>query len=278
VDLTFADSYELTEGGGSHPEAEAENVFRLLSVFCDCRHRRLGLQINGVKIERDTVKDGYPQFRGTLDGAHLAADLEHFQRLEDDLARQYLRASHAYGFALDFIPGDVTFAFFLLVVSVECMASQDVVIPFAQLDPTRKKAERFVAFIDGCLPNADRGPDERDPDLLRELLKTIYYEHRSGFVHGGREVSAASLMADRVESSYFKHELDGKEVKTPGIGWFARVVRGALLGFLRSGTRQRAADQQLLGRLALEKATLRMKAKRAVEAHRVVTTDDIEYR
>lgn len=133
-----------------------------------------------------------------------------------------------------FIPSDITFAFFLLVVSVECLSSQDAVIPHSTLDLDRKKAERFVTFVETYLPNEGRSPDECDAALFKELLKTIYYSHRSGFVHGGKEVSSAAMMADKAGSSYFKHQVDGKEMKTPGIGWFAGIARGALVGYLRS--------------------------------------------
>ena len=98
-------------------------------------------------------------------------------------------------------------------------------------------------------------------------------------MHGGKEVSFAALMADEAGSSYLKHEVDGKETKTPGIGWFAGIARGALVGYLRSKTLDaQSEDPQLLAKLAIEKAGLRLKAKRPIEQHTVVTFDEVEYR
>jgi hypothetical protein len=199
--------------------------------------------------------------------------------LPDNLARQFIRAASTYSFALDFIPSDVTFAFFLLVVSVECLSSQDAVIPYKELHPEGATCERFCRFLRDALPQGERTDDERNTDLFTELLKTIYYSHRSAFVHGGREVSAAALLADQAGSSYLKHMVEGKETKTPGLSWFARTVRGSLIGYLESVPEDRLRpDDSRLPRLAFEKAGLQLKMKRAMEPGHVVTLEDIEYR
>jgi hypothetical protein len=277
--LRFRNSYSHPEGGGSHPEEEATNVCRVLSLLLNARYRKVGFRLNHLDIPTIHRHKQHPQFLGQLDTSCLEDDIKHVLSLEENLARQFVRASHTYSFALDFIPSDITFAFFLLVVSVECLSSQNAVISSKELDPDRKKAERFVKFIESHLPHDVRGPDERNAQLFKELLRTIYYSHRSGFVHGGKEVSSAALMADKAGSSYFKHEVDGKETKTPGIGWFAGIARGALVGYLRSQPLDpQSYDSQLLAKLAFEKAGLRLKAKRAIEQHTVVTLDDVEYR
>ena len=86
-------------------------------------------------------------------------------------------------------------------------------------------------------------------------------------------------MADKLGSSYFKHATEGNEVKTPGLGWFAKIIRGALIGYLDSlPATSLTTDDELLPRLAFEKAGLRVKAKRDLEKGRVVTSKDIEYR
>ncbi len=277
--LQFSNNYSHPEGGGSHPEEEAINICRLLSLLLNVRYRKVGFRLNHLDIPTEHEHKQYLQFLGQLDASNLENDIKRVLSLDEGLARQFLRASHTYSFALDFIPSDITFAFFLLVVSVECLSSQDVVIPHGTLDPDRKKAERFVTFIDTHLPNDVRGADELNSALFKELLKTIYYSHRSGFVHGGKEVSSAAMMADKAGSSYFKHQVDGKETKTPGIGWFAGIARGALVGYLRSlMLNPESVNSQLIARLAFEKAGLRLKAKRAIEQHTAVTLDDIEYR
>ncbi len=277
--LAFDGASASSDGGNSHPEEEAASVRHLLSLLLDARSQKRGLRIDHLDIPPSPEQVTYPQFFGSIDASSLASDFDSVLSLEDDILRQYLRAAHAYAFATEFIPSDITFAFFLLVVSIECLSSQNAVIPFAELDADKKKAERFVRFVQTFLPDDMRGDDERDDELFRKVLKTVYYSHRSGFAHGGKEVSGAAIMADRVGSSYLKHEVDGKQTKTPGIGWFARVARDALLGYLRSGGDETSAkDPTRLGRLALEKAGLQLKVKRPMEKYSIVTFDDVEYR
>ncbi len=278
VILHFIDSFE-GQVGGSNPEEEANIICNLISVLLNTRVRREGLRVNNVNIP--VTKEGervlYPQLFGNLDHARLNEYFRKILSLDIDLARQLVRACRAYSFALGFIPSDPTFAFFLLVVAGECLSSQDKVIPSSELKIDSQKCDRFCRFIVSFLPEEYKGEDERDEELFDELLRTAYYSHRSGFVHGGKEVSSASLMADKAHSSYFKHATEGKEVKTPGLGWFAKVIRGAILGYLDS-LPSHDADEELLPRLALEKAMLKIKARKDIQKGQVVTKDDIEYR
>jgi hypothetical protein len=279
--LSFVDSYEHPMAGGSHPEEEATMVARCLSLFIDARVKKAGVRINGVDIPSSPDRDrmGYPQFYGTCDPAGFEKHMAVFTSLPDDLARQFYRAATTYSFALEFIPGDPTFAFFLLVVAVECLSSQDAVVPYKDLNPDKHTCERFCRFISAMLTDDLRGPDERDQEFFTRLLKTAYYSHRSGFVHGGREVPHAALLADKVGSSYMKHLVDGKETFTPGLAWFARVVRGSLLGYLALVPVERLLpDGHRLSRLAFEKAAIQVKVKRDIQAREVVYFGDIEIR
>jgi len=279
--LSFMDTYEAPIGGGSHPEEEATMVARCLSLCLDARLRKAGIRVNHIDIPDPPHRERqrYPQFYGICDPSSLGRHLTVFRSLPDDLARQFSRAGSTYSFALEFIPADPTFAFFLLVVAVECLSSQDAVIQYADLHPDKAKCERFCAFVKRMLPDAVKGPDESDEELFTHLLKTVYYSHRSAFVHGGREVSVASVLADKAGSSYLKHLVEGKETKTPGLAWFAKVVRGSLLGYLES-VRPEAlkSDEHRLSRLAFEKAGLQLKAKRDMTAGQVATFEDIEFR
>ncbi len=278
--LAFSSTYEHPIGGGSHPEEEAEIVCKILSLFLDTRIKKTGTRINCIDIPvlKGRERSQYPQFFGVIDPTKANDYLARFLSLDDDVARQYIRASRTYSFALEFIPADPTFAFFLLVVAGECMSSQDKVIPHADLQPDRNKCERFCQFIISFLLDEFKDDDERDEKLFMELLKTAYYDHRSSFTHGGKEVSMAALKADEARSSYFKHATEGREVKTPGLGWFAKVIRGALLGYLLSIPTNERKDEHLLSRLAFEKAGLKVKVKRDLQLGEVVTFDDIEYR
>ena len=279
--LSFINTYEDPVGGGSNPEGEVNIVSRLLSVFFNARIKKSGIRMNDIDIPivEGRERNQYPQFFGVFDPTQTSNYLARVLSLEQDLARQYIRACHTHSFALEFIPSDPTFAFFLLVVAGECLSSQDKVIPFSELEPDSNKCERFCRFITSFLPDDYKGDDERSEELFNELLKTAYYSHRSGFVHGGREVSSAALMADKVGSSYFKHATEGKEIKTPGLAWFAKIVRGALLGYLDSlHLSPLRIDEELLSRLAFEEARLKIKAKKDLKKGQIVTFEDIEYR
>jgi hypothetical protein len=260
--LSFIDTYDAPVGGGSHPEEEASMVARCLSLCMDARLSKGGIRVNYIDVPNlpQRQQQGYPQFYGICDSSALGRYLTIFGSLPDDLCRQFSRAASTYSFALEFIPGDPTFAFFLLVVAVECLSSQDAVIPYAEIHPDEAKCERFCAFLKRMLPDTVKGSDEKDEKLFRELLKAVYYSHRSAFVHGGREVSIAAVLADMAGSSYLKHLMDGKEKKTPGLAWFAKVVRGSLLGYLENFPLEaRNNDEHRLSRLAFEKAGLQLK-------------------
>lgn len=280
--LSFINTYKDPKGGGSHPEEEANIIRKLLSVFLDSRIKKDGLRINeiDVSVKKNQNNSQYSQFFGIFDPTHLGNLLQRTLSLDEDLARQFIRACHAYSFALEFIPSDPTFAFFLLVVTGECMSSQNKIIPFSELNPACKSCERFCRFITTFLLEEFKGDDERNNKLFIELLKTIYYSHRSGFAHGGKEVSAAAIMADMTNSCYFKHATDGEEVKTPGLGWFAKIIRGSLLGYINSlpSPSIENIDEELFSRLAFEKACLKLKIKKDLKKGDIVTSNDIEYR
>ena len=257
-------------GAFEYPEGEAGIVCDVLALILDARIETHGCQYNYVEIRR-------PQPQAPLDNvadaSSVKSDFERITTLDIDLARQFSRSCRAYASALGFIASDPTFAFFLLVVAVECLASQPAIIPITELS-AEAKCERFCRLI------ARFSPDEKgDEDLQKKLLKTVYYVHRSGFVHGGKRVSNASEIADREGLAYIKHLVDGKEVRTPGLLWFRRVVRDALLGYLRSlgSPKLGAGDRELLANLAREDAVLHFRARKAMAAGRAVTLNDVEH-
>lgn len=277
--LSFRNTYGAPKGGGSHPEDEARMVSNLISLCCNVRVKHEGIRINEIDIPHPEGHESqaYPQFFGELDTSKLERCLTRIQALNDDLARQCFRACKTYSFALENIPSDPTFAFFLLIVTVECFSSQEAVISSEELHKDSMKCERFCRFIKEHLPAQLRGDDENDEELFTSLLKTAYYSHRSGFAHGGKEVSDAARQADRAGSSYFKHYVDGKEVRTPGIGWFAKIVQGSVLGFIEKQT-DSCPDEERIPRLAYEKSGLTVKYNKDMKKGQVVTFGDIDYR
>ena len=116
-----------------------------------------------------------------------------------------------------------------------------------------------------------------DRELRHELLTAIYNDHRSGFVHGGKEVSNASALADAGGLTYFKHYQSGKETRTPGLQWFARIVRATILGFLYSLPEPAEVNDELLAELAREGCVLHLKARRKVKAGEPIQMKDVYY-
>jgi hypothetical protein len=267
--------------GHNHREEETVIIGPIVGSIAEYKNPTLwdcgstGSRIPSFDPER---RGDYPDFHGIADPANLQRLGPRLFGFPEDLGRQFIRAARAYASALDVIAEDHTFAFFLLVVAIECLSSQDGVIPHVELHPEGKTCERFCEFIRRYLPEAVRSDDERNASLLTELLKTAYYAHRSAFVHGGKEVSGAAVMADQIRSSYVKHSTDGPEVKTPGVAWFASVVRYSLLGFLGAFPPS-PHDVTLLARIAAEQGRLKLKPKQNVTAGDVLgVEDDIDYR
>lgn len=264
-----------------YPEQELELARQLLAFYIDASVRVVEIRADPGPPDEDlpaaTLTDSGPG-QNYLEG--LGPFAERVMSVDVSVGRQLFRAFKVYAFALDFIESDITFAFLLLSVAVECLSSQDRVIPHDELHRDKHKCDRFCRFLTSFFPEQFKSEDEQNRTHLEALLKTVYYRHRSGFVHGGKEVSFASVLADRAQSPYFVHFIDGKEIKTPGVRWFARLVRGAILGYVVAlGESQEVRPRNsLIHRLAIEGASIYMKAKRPIEAGQIVTLDDVHVR
>jgi hypothetical protein len=110
-----------------------------------------------------------------------------------------------------------------------------------------------------CLGRAELFPSDGEEGFLRDL-KTVYYGHRSAFVHAGREVSVASEIADRHGSDSLRHIDDNKDVFAPGLKWFFQVTRRTLLGFLAGHPRaETVPNEEALADVARERGLLTMR-------------------
>lgn len=275
--FSFLDEGPPGEATNSHPEEEAGMAIAVLSLLTNTRTREHGVRLNHIDLPRlQTQKQLYPEAFGEMETEELDLAFRSLVSLSDGLCRQFVRGARTYSLAMDFVVDEPALAFFLLVVSVECLSTQDSVIRHADLNPDTS-CERYCRFVRDNLRDADKGQDERDEQLFTKLLKRVYHSHRSGYAHGGKEVAVATAMADRAGSSYFRSIIDGKEILTPGIRWFARIVRSALIGYLLD-EKTESPDSYRLWRLARERSAFTAKFRRPVQAHQMVTLDDIEYR
>ncbi|HXM39994.1 MAG TPA: hypothetical protein VN924_02015 [Bryobacteraceae bacterium] len=267
--LSFED--QMTTTTGAHPEQESDIVARFLGLVLNARVERTASRIGTLNVPAvpDTRRQ-YPQFFGTADVSVLSDYTDRLLSLPLGVCRQFLRACHTYSFSLGFIPADPAFAFFLLVVAAECLSSQTAVIPASEA-PTQKSCERFCQFLARF---GTPQPDLADAVLLG-LLKTVYHNFRSAFVHGGREIPLAPLIADSQGHPYFPHWPDGRKELAPGLAWFAERVRSALLGYLQSRAEVRP-NPELIADLAQQRGVLKLKFKSDVKAGQAILLSDVD--
>ena len=128
---------------------------------------RLDAQLPDEHVSVATTSEPGRQQPNFLEGLGVFA--ERVISVDDSLGRQLFRAFKAYGFALDFIASDITFAFLLLCVAVECLSSQDRVIPHDALHRDKRKCDRFCRFITSFFPEHLKSQDEQNRTHLVRL-------------------------------------------------------------------------------------------------------------
>ncbi len=247
--------------GSSNPQGEGEILLAFLSLLLNCEVRKTGFSINGIDISRlknaETLVHLDPK---AIDHLDYSAPLHQLLCYKEQIVKQIIRAAKAYNLALHPSTIDITLSFLLLVTSIECLSSQEEVIPNSELNKSQKSTERFCRVITSfCTEVSKHYPSDGSEGFIRHL-KTIYYAHRSGFVHSGKEVSVASSIADRTGFPAITHFEDGKEISTPGLNWFFGVVRDTLLGFLARG--QKVSDEpnsDTIAKIAIDSVMLTMR-------------------
>ncbi|MBN2465188.1 hypothetical protein JXD38_06160 [candidate division WOR-3 bacterium] len=276
--VSFDDDYREGILQASNPVGEVETLCDILSLLAGTHVRHAWLRIAKVDVPGEARQPlpGYSRSDDSvcLDDATLV--LERTTSLPSVLAQQFVRACHAYALAVANVDDDVSLAFLLGVVAVECLSSQETVIPHDVLDKDSKKCERFCKFVVDNLPRTERGQDVADEAQFRRLLKTVYYTCRSAFVHGGRPASPAADIGASGNRSFITHYVDGKAAETPQVSWYLRCARGALLGYVRSNAPQVEADPHCFARMALARNILHLKARKPLAAGQAVRTGDVE--
>ena len=254
--LEFEDE---VSGSHSNPEHEGEIALSILSLLFNCRVYKTGYRANGLDITGHSRFES-PSAEAVVDPTGAGDTIESIFTFTPQLTVQFIRACNAYSLALHARELDRTLAFLLLVTSLECLSSQEEFIPNAELSKSAKSTERYVRLVQTfCFPVEDLYPNGDSAAFIRNL-KTVYFSHRSGFVHGGKEVSIASDIADRAGFSQITHLVDGKDVSTPGLDWFFEVARRSLLGFLKTFPRDGVmANYESLADIARNRAVLTMR-------------------
>lgn len=247
--------------GHSHLEGEGKLILAFLSLLLNCEVRETGFAINGIDVSRDKKTTSLVCMDSrAMDRLDFSASLDQLLCSSEQIVKQLIRAAKAYDLALHASAIDVTLAFLLLVTSIECLSSQEEVIPNSELNKSQKSTERFCRVVTKfCTDISKYYPSDGSEGFIRHL-KTIYYVHRSGFVHSGKEVSIASSAADRAGLPAITHFEDGKEISTPGLNWFFGVVRDTLLGFLENGPKvSDRPNSEAVARIASDSVVLTMR-------------------
>lgn len=258
--LRFEDEIRADERK-SNPEREARLVLSYLSLALGTKLHFDSLMMSSVNVPLSTADSGQPELLEDL--PQLETLLTQLQSMDLDLARQFLRSCEVNRVAVNALGDNNTLSYFLFTVAIECLSNT--------IGEGNGKCDKFIHFILKYLPDK-MGLSEGD---WRELLKEVYYRHRSGFTHGGKELPEASGLADRLNRIYVRNFIDGKEIRTPGLKWFASVVRQTLLGCLMSGDSS-AQPAEVMKTLSLEHGSVRLKAKRDIQAMTVVTENCFE--
>lgn len=248
--------------GYSNAEQEGEIVLSFLALLFDCGITKTGYRVNGLDISGDGLRTTPLSglFEGQISVVDASVMVRHLFTLGDQLAKQYVRACNAYSLAIAAVELDRSLSFLLLVTSLECLSTQEEFCPNAELNRSKGSAERYCRLVqDYCGESSGLYPADGEKALRRDL-KTVYYSHRSAFVHGGIEVSVASKLAESAGLNSISHFVDGKEVVTPSLKWFFQIARTTLIGFLLNFPRSTGSpNTEVLASIASSRAVLTMR-------------------
>lgn len=262
--LRFEDEIRTGESG-SQPQAEAQLFLSYLSLILGSRLEIDSMMINSVNIPNRDQYTAYKEYERTLENLpELDLLLNKLRIKGTDVARQFLRACEVYRAAVTLIGQNNTFSFFLFTIVVECLSNK--------FGEGAGSCEKFIDFILKYLPDKTSLPSEED---WKELLKEVYYRHRSGFTHGGKEIPEAVDLADSLDRVYVRNVVDGKEVRTPGLKWFESVVKNSIIGFLMSSEGDSDKNIDHFKEISLDYGKVMLKAKRDLKAHTIVTSKDV---
>jgi hypothetical protein len=260
--LSFEDFKLSIPGYYRNPEEEGRLILDILSVLLGTTWNVTGLRVDGVDIQgiRTRVLD-LKVVEQLAEDIDLTKEMTDVLRLDKEALLQFIRASHTFNLGVQAGAVDFALSFLLLVTSVECLSSLESFIPSSQLNRNKKSTERYVRFIKQFCIDLQQFYGDDGEDGFTRNLKTIYYRHRSAFIHSGKEVPiAASMIADEHELPSVMHHVGGETINTPGLVWFARVVQRSLVGFLRKFRKNVEADRSPIREIAAKRYVITVQA------------------
>lgn len=261
--LKFEDTLREQDDGASQPEGESRLFLSYLALALGSRINIGAMMINTMNAAIPSGNSPYAEYSAVIE------DLPDFNALASKLsaadpkfARQFFRACDVYRTAVNLMGENNTFSYFLLTIAVECLSNN--------YGEGRGSCDKFVSFILTHNPDTE-SLSETD---WKEFLKEIYYSHRSGFTHGGKPIPEAAALADRLNRVYVRNIIDGKEIRTPGLKWFDKVVRRTLLAFLLAQPQSAGLSADHFKDISLEFGRVILKAAREPEAYTIVQGPD----
>jgi hypothetical protein len=263
--LRFND--EIREGEHMmNPKTEGMLFLSCLSLFLASRLQVESLMLNSINTPETNQMSVYNNYETTIENLpDMDMLIKKLMSKDSDIAKQFMRSCEVYRTAMNILGENNTLSYFLLTIAIECLSNK--------IMPNGGSCDKFVEFILKYLPDKSSLSSESD---WREFLKEIYYNHRSGFTHGGKDIPDAVLLADRLNRTYVKNVIDGKEVRTPGLKWFESVVRQTLVGFLNSTDNDTGKIVDYFKEFSLESGRVNIKAKVPLKANQFVTTKDVD--
>jgi hypothetical protein len=263
--LEFKDEW-VSDQRASHPVQEGKLVLSWLAVALRDRLSVKASEIDNVPIPPERP---HAQFLSPLDSpSDLQVLFNKLCSLDDKLLRTYLRACDLYQLATQAIDDRPSLANFLLVSSVEVLGTI--------VTPGDSFAQSFLNFIKRYCPKDVLYAN--NPNLPADELLSKVQLYRSQYAHGGKDLPVASSLAHALGLVWVRHFEEEKEELAPSISWFEHVVNATLMQFLRETVTgsPAARKRERLINLALSFGTVRLKAKRSIEAGELLKPEDVE--
>jgi hypothetical protein len=257
---------------GSQPFIESQFLLSFISLIFGCKLEIDSITVNGVKSDMPNpqLKGIYKEYAECINEIpDLNNLLNRIMSSDEELAIQILRAIEVYHTAINLLAVDNTLSYFLLSISIECLSNKII-----NDSPDDGTCDKFIKFILKYLP--DKQGFKNDAEL-KLILKEVYYNHRSGFTHGGKSIPDAVFIADKFNKPYIKNFPGDKEIKTPGLKWFENVVRKTLINFIQSiEIKEKNKLVDYFKEISLHYGMIRVKFKKIMDKGQFVYEKDLD--